>query len=390
MRPAIDLVYRAIVRAATEIPDRQIGWHAASGRRRVAHAGGSATRAAHSPLSRRSRSRRPSRAGERRHDLVRLAARSSPPAISSRGRARHARRRARAAAGAAGSRARRAAAGGHRAACIHGSASRAQVEAAHLESRRRWRARSRARRSTLSRVVVEREHRREAEPRGGDREHARAGAEVEQRRRAARLPRGELEQQLEAQPRGRVRAGAERLPRVDHDLLAAAPALGAARRLPRRAHVQRAARARAPAGAWRVDEHGPVELASSARPSRRRPRSCETSTSASPAAAVQVGQRRQLAGRAVDGVLDDVLAERRPPRRPPGASSSSSASTSSACSRRTRTREADHAAWLPNARRSFANIDSSRAQVVLGQRVGQLLAGARAARALRRRGHDAR
>ena len=52
--------------------------------------------------------------------------------------------------------------------------------------------------------------RREAELRGGDREHARAGAEVEQR--PARLAGArELDEQLEAQPRRRVRARAERL-----------------------------------------------------------------------------------------------------------------------------------------------------------------------------------
>ena len=55
--------------------------------------------------------------------------------------------------------------------------------------------------------------RREAELRGGDREHARSAADVEQ---AARL---ELLQQLEREPRRRMRAGAERAARIDHDRL---------------------------------------------------------------------------------------------------------------------------------------------------------------------------
>ncbi len=58
---------------------------------------------------------------------------------------------------------------------------------------------------------VDREHRREAEQRGGDREHAGAAADVEQR---AGL---ELLQQLEAELRRRVRAGAERAAGVDDD-----------------------------------------------------------------------------------------------------------------------------------------------------------------------------
>ena len=72
----------------------------------------------------------------------------------------------------------------------------AQVELAHRRSRRRWRARSRARRDGLP-LVVDRARPAEAEPRGGDREHARAGPEVEQRPAASPLAR-ELDEQLEA------------------------------------------------------------------------------------------------------------------------------------------------------------------------------------------------
>ena len=61
------------------------------------------------------------------------------------------------------------------------------------------------------RVEVERQHRGEAELRGGDREHAGAAADVEHA--AARLG---LEQ-LEAEPRRRMPAGAEGAAGIDHD-----------------------------------------------------------------------------------------------------------------------------------------------------------------------------
>ena len=62
------------------------------------------------------------------------------------------------------------------------------------------------------RVDVDGEHGAEAEPGGGDREHARAAADVERG-----SPRGCVEQQLEAEARRRMRAGAERAAGVDHD-----------------------------------------------------------------------------------------------------------------------------------------------------------------------------
>ncbi len=61
------------------------------------------------------------------------------------------------------------------------------------------------------RVVVEREHRREAELCRRDREHARAAADVEHAASLLRL------EQLEAELRGRVPAGAEGAARIDHD-----------------------------------------------------------------------------------------------------------------------------------------------------------------------------
>src|SRR5215216_142572 len=61
------------------------------------------------------------------------------------------------------------------------------------------------------RFAVDRDHRREPQPRGGNREHARAAADVEQAAAA------ELHEQLEAQPGGRVRAGAEGAAGVDDD-----------------------------------------------------------------------------------------------------------------------------------------------------------------------------
>ena len=109
---------------------------------------------------------------------------------------------------------------------------------------------------------------RPAEPRGGDREHAGAAAPVGERARGL-----ELEQQLQAQPGRVVRAGAEGLARVDHEV----DALALERRLPRRAHAQPPE----PPGRRRPAGGRP----SSARTSRRGSPTCETSTSAAPAAA---------------------------------------------------------------------------------------------------------
>ena len=61
--------------------------------------------------------------------------------------------------------------------------------------------------------------------------------------------------------------------------------------------------------ARRLDEHRAVELAPALGPVVRRPRSVEISTGASPAKTSEVGQRGQLAGRPVDGVLDTPIRE---------------------------------------------------------------------------------
>ena len=71
VRAAIDLVYRAIVRAATELPDPRLSRCARRAARSVT-APARSQLAAQSPLSRRSRSRRPSRSAERADDLIDL------------------------------------------------------------------------------------------------------------------------------------------------------------------------------------------------------------------------------------------------------------------------------------------------------------------------------
>ena len=79
-------------------------------------------------------------------------------------------------------------------------------------------------------IEVAGEHRRPAELRRRDREHAAAAAPV-----GEGAVRRQLRQQLERQAGRRVRARPERLPRVDHDVQRAL-----ARRLPRRPNPQRA------------------------------------------------------------------------------------------------------------------------------------------------------
>ncbi len=87
----------------------------------------------------------------------------------------------------------------------------------------------------------------------------------------------------------------------------------------------------------------------------------------------QVGERRQLSRRSVDGVLDRLapvgwslfdargrqLEQRREDKLRLGA--------------RHAQREANHAAWLPRARRSLANIPSWSAEVLLREAVPELL-----------------
>ena len=84
----------------------------------------------------------------------------------------------------------------------------------------------------------------------------------------------------------------------------------------------------------------------------------EISTSAPPTAALQVGELGQLAGRAVDGVLDGP----RPALHlldPAGRELQQLGQHElGLLARATRTARPDHAAWLPSARRSLANIDS--------------------------------
>ena len=138
------------------------------------------------------------------------------------------------------------------------------------------------RRLDARRVVIERRDRIPAEPGGGDREHAGPAPEVE--KPSAHRQR---EHRLEAQTRGRVSARPERLRRVDHDLNR-----GPHRRLPRRSHRQPIAEherpmKRTPPLRPIVGDLGSADL--DERVAGRRG---------------QVRQRRQLAGRAVDGVLD--------------------------------------------------------------------------------------
>ena len=111
----------------------------------------------------------------------------------------------------------------------------------------------------------------------------------------------ELEQQLEAQPRRRMRAGAEGLARVDRRRRARP----AARRAPTAG--ARASRPPTSTGRWKAFQRSSQSSAHlgggdlDQRPAGGR---------------AQVGQRGQLARRAVDGVLDDVAVARAPrPRR---------------------------------------------------------------------------
>ena len=84
----------------------------------------------------------------------------------------------------------------------------------------------------------------------------------------------------------------------------------------------------------------------------------EISTSASPAAAFRSGRLGQLAGRAVDGVLDRVLADLRL-LDAGGRQLEQLGQDELGLLAPNADGEADHAAWLPSARRSLANIDSS-------------------------------
>ena len=340
----------------------------------------SASTAAHSPLSRRSRSRMPEALARTRRRPRRPPRASSPAAISCAGAPGSIARRARAAAGAAGSRARRPA---------------RRAPSGRAEPRQRARARRSKRRTSIATpltaafaraacdalaLVVEREHRREAELRGGDREHPRAGADVEQRRRASRSrPASSSSSSRHRRVRG-VRAGAERLPGVDHDLAHAAVA-ARARRLPRRPHVQRGQPRGAPArGARRRDQHRAVEAASSAPASRRRSRSWRSRPAHRRRAARRSGRLGQLARRAVDGVLDRARRRARPPRRPRARAPAARPARARPARARTRTARRITRPGCRSARRSLANIDSCERRFSSVRLSLQLLASARAAR----------
>ena len=195
-------------------------------------------------------------------------------------------------------------------------------------------ARVRCRRLDRRRLAVAADHRRPAELRRRDREHAGAGAEVDER--AVRLARvGELEQQLQAHAGGRVGAGPERLARVHADVHRAG---GAGRVLPGGPDDEPAAGDRdrlvevAPAVGPVVGDLGRADL-----------------DQALAGGGLEAGELGQLARRAVDRVLDIPGGSPAAPSvapgsatnptssTPPGTSSSRSASTRSASSGRHRT-----------------------------------------------------
>ena len=365
MRPAIDLVYRANVRAATEIPDGadQRARGASEPVRLEPQRGPLAARA---PLAlaqpRRSanapRPRRPPRSAGRRRS-------------GARGRAGHRGRELEQ------QRAQQVGEHDHPAGRPLGvvrataARSRAQVEAAHLDRdavdrgvlarrRRRSRARCRGRAPARSRAARRRSRARPSRC----------------RRRAAAPRRRRCAASSSSSSRHRRVLACAPVPNAwpgSITISCTAPAASALGGLPRRPHAQR--------GHARCPPARGAALRSARGGGTRFQRSCqssaislvEISTSASPATALQVGQRRQLAGRAVDGVLDDVRRRAATSSTPAGASSSSSASTSSACSRRDAHGEADHAAWLPSARRSLANIDSCERRFSSREAVVELL-----------------
>ena len=191
------------------------------------------------------------------------------------------------------------------------------------------------------------------------------------RRRTAR----ELEQQREAQPGAGVARRCRR-PVRGRSRARSRVAVRRLRRAPTAAARAATARRRRRGG---VDEHRPVELAPALLPvvGDLAGRDLDQRPAGERA---QVGQRGQLAGRPVDGVLDARRPSSSTSSTPAGASSSSSASTSSGCSRGDANGEPDHAAWLPSARRSFANIDSCERRFSSREAVVELLRAARAAR----------
>ena len=193
----------------------------------------------------------------------------------------------------------------------------AQVAARDLERRRRWPPRRLARGLDRRGLDVAREHRRPAELRGRDREHARCRSPSRPARRPARARRA-------ARARAAWSACApvpNAWPGLDHD-------------------VERAVARPAPTAGARAapaDVERPCASCASARPSRRAARSWRRRPARRRPPRARRRSVGQLARGAVEHVLDRRRRRRRAPRGPPGASSSSSASTSSACSRATRT-----------------------------------------------------
>ncbi len=101
---------------------------------------------------------------------------------------------------------------------------RAQVKATHVDLHFVHLCVLPRRRNALT-LVVQAEHRRKPQARGGDRQHSRTGADIQQRPRPM-LECPQLQQQLQTQAGGGMGAGPERLPGVDHDLLGALPIAG--------------------------------------------------------------------------------------------------------------------------------------------------------------------
>ncbi len=176
--------------------------------------------------------------------------------------------------------------------------------------------------------------------------------------RAVGSRRGQLEQKLEAQACTGMTASAECLSRVDHDLLHPCIALGA-RRPPTAVGRDRAAAAARPPGDRRAPRPARGdESAANAPASRLRCGSSRSPPAHRPRPRSGRGGSAALPARRKPRTRPSRLPPAPLPRRPAPAPASS-ARTSSASSRRTRTARRITPVWLPSARRSLANIDSS-------------------------------
>ena len=339
------------MRAATEIPDR-------SERTRRAGARASSAlshTAAHSPLSRRSRSRSAKRSRECGWISSTSCAAALPRAGGRAPRASVA--RARAAAGAAGSPSTTGGVVDRRRRSIQGSAWRAGRSGSSsmldvVDARR-----SRVPPATLSGSWSRPITGREAELGGGDREHARARADVQQRRRRA------LAAGRPAAARGTggwSRGRPCRMPGPGSITISRTRRRGGSLGAP-----TAGARCRSGNGLRPRPLRGGAAISTGRW--KRRQRSCQSSGISRGRDLDQRAANRRTQIAAAPGARR-ALRRRRTRRVPPlrlssstpaGTSSSSSASTSSACSRADAAGEPDHAAWLPSARRSLANRDSS-------------------------------